>query len=188
MSIDLTPDHISAFRNGDEAAFNDIYASFNRSIYIYCCRKLAVEDAEDVTAEAFAALWRDRKKMASVKHINNFLYLVAKQKVLALMKKNKRNGISLTESAIPDTAEEPVNFEEHQLFLNVLISEITAIADCLPPQCRQVFQYHLANKSAPEIGALMGLDRSTVYNHYQLAKEKIRAALKKHGFTLAAAG
>jgi RNA polymerase sigma-70 factor (ECF subfamily) len=188
MSIELTPDTIASFRKGDETAFSDIYELFNSCIYLYCRRKLAVEDAEDATAETFATLWREREKMAGIKHINNFLYLVAKQKVIAIKKKNSVKGVCLSESEIPDKAEEPINFAENQFLLTMLITEIRDIVDCLSPQCRQVFQYHLADKSAAEIGALMGINRSTVYNHYQTAKEKIRAALKKHGFSLTAAG
>lgn len=151
---------------------------------MYCRRLLDKEDAEDVMVETFTALWNDKEKMESPEHVKNFLYQVAQRKAFILRKKNKHKGLPLLESVISMQAEEVNNIEEHEMLVQVLIKAILDRADALPPQCRQVFKYYLANMPAAEIAEKMGINANAVYDHCANAKQKIRAALKKKGIGL----
>ncbi|MDO6433094.1 sigma-70 family RNA polymerase sigma factor [Flavitalea sp. BT771] len=158
-------------------AFDTIYHEYKSKIYLYCRRQLEKEDAEDATAEAFFALWKNKKKLISNEHVKNFLYLVARQKVSALNKENKRKAVFFVGDALSDIADEEIAIKENEQLEDLLVQMLLCKADMLPTQCREAFTYYLANKSAAETSAMMGISVKAVYFHWAAAKERIRASL-----------
>jgi RNA polymerase sigma factor (sigma-70 family) len=162
-------------------AFDVIYHEYKSKIYLYCRRQLEKEDAEDATAETFFAFWINKRKLKSKEHVKNFLYLVAQQKVYALNKKNKRKAIFFAEDAFSNIADEESTIKENEQLEDLLVQMLLYKADTLPAHCKEAFKHYLANRSAAETSAIMGITIKAVYSQWAAAKEKIRDSLKNNG-------
>ena len=67
------------FREGETEAFRHVFDKYYRPVS-YFARKILNDDlyAEDIASETFRKAWDARKKFATPRHLENFLYLVTR--------------------------------------------------------------------------------------------------------------
>ena len=72
-------DWFSQFREGEAQAFRRIFDKYYRPVS-YFALKILNDDlyAEDIVSETFRKAWDARKKFATQRHLENFLYLVTR--------------------------------------------------------------------------------------------------------------
>jgi len=72
-------DWFTEFREGETEAFRHVFDKYYRPVS-YFAQKILNDDlyAEDIVSETFRKAWDARKKFATPRHLENFLYLVTR--------------------------------------------------------------------------------------------------------------
>ncbi len=81
---------IKAYLSGDEESLDILIQSYLKPIYSFVYRYVGnAKDAEDVTQEVFVKVWRYIKKFDRNKSFKTWIFTIAKNTALDLLKKNR---------------------------------------------------------------------------------------------------
>lgn len=165
-------------RNGDKKAFDEIYALFNKKIYLFCLKYgLAKDDAEEITQEVFVKLWLNRKSLDSDKSFNSYLYKIGKNIIIDEFKKKIKT--QATQEYQMSLIVPCNNVEEGMDYMDLKNLMDETLHD-LPERRRKVFELsRLKGLSHKEISEELGISTKTVENHLNLALSNFRSALQK---------
>src|SRR5579864_3582763 len=88
-------DLINLSIGGDQAAFAQLFDRYIKSVYLLAYRYvLNVDDAEDIAQEAFFRAWKNLKKFDKDRNFKTWLFVIAKNTALDLIKKKKPASFS----------------------------------------------------------------------------------------------
>lgn len=179
------PELVTLLKEGDEAAFTEIYNRHWKLIYAHVYKMLRDEDdAKDIVQEVFGNLWIKAAAIKSNANISGLLYTAARNKVFDLIEKNKvRNDyIGEIASFISDAANEQVTGIDEKRILEILEREIQK----LPPKMREIFELSRKEElSHKEIAAKLGISEQTVKKQVQNALKVIKPKLNDIGAGIA---
>ena len=165
-------------RNGDARTFREIFDQYYHAIYTFCQQRLDREDAQDVVAETFHTLWTNREKMGGEEHVRNFLYLVARQKIFDLVRKNAKKNKVMT---VPDLAFDLADGNTDDTNYTSILGELPRLMETLSKQCKEVMKLYLEEKPVAEIANMLKINSKTVYEHRAIAIRRIRKGLQNSG-------
>ena len=125
---------IDRYLRGDDKSFEVLVARYADAIHRFVLRYVqSQEQAEDVTQEVFLKVWRNAKKVDRSKSFKSWLYTIAKNTALDLLKKKKSTPFSAFESetgrnfiveTLPSKGHQPITLaeiQEHQgMFLQAM--------------------------------------------------------------------
>jgi len=173
--------------DGDEHAFTTLYHRYEA--HILQVANLYVKDhdaAREIVQDVFRKLWENRDKLAEVRDMRNYLFIIARNLIFNQFKKSAQETAAQKELLYnADLSTGGADFR----VLNRDCERIlhTAI-NSLPPQRKRIYQ--LAREkgmSYEEIAHELRISRFTVKNHMAQALQSIRLYLLQHLHTLAAA-
>ena len=174
------PDHdlIIQFNQGDAGAYTAIYNKYFHTLYFFVRRFVPEkEDAEDITAEIFLKLWRLRANLESVKNIEAFLYITARNACLDFLRHLKRQSEKEKELVYTLLQQPPDSLLKDDVKTEVLKAIQTEMTR-LPPSCRRVFEMaYMEGRSNEEIAETMQINNQSVRNHKQRAIKLLRLTL-----------
>lgn len=159
---------------GDENAFNEIVDHYTPMIYGAALAYIKIpESAEDTAQEVFYKVWKNRKKLAYVDSLKDYLFIITRNEVLSgLRKKGPRYPVGeYLENALEEQDMLPGDALDLRQCQQVLQRAITM----LPPQ--QKLAYLLSREAGlphSKIAQQMNLSRNTVKNHIIAALHFIR--------------
>src|SRR5882757_8926667 len=88
----------SLLKEGDHAAYVEIYNRYHAALYIHAFKRLQVrEDSRDIIQELFTNLWLKREEMTLTGHLSGYLYTAVRNRIFDLLAK-RRLKISYIES------------------------------------------------------------------------------------------
>jgi len=173
---------IARAQQGDEAAFEALYAAHKRRVYSLCLRMTSdPADAEDLAQEAFLQLFRKISTFRGESAFTTWLHRLVVNVVLMRMRKKGLPVVSLDE---PDTSnDEPVqrDFGENDLRLLGSIDRIrlTRAIDMLPHGYRTVFMLHdVEGYEHNEIAQIMNCSVGNSKSQLHKARLKLREMLR----------
>lgn len=164
-----------SLKEGDEAAFTELYHRYWEKLYRSACKKLgSTEDAREIVHDVLLDIWKRRAEL-SIEYPAAYFEKAIRFRVINHVKRKKSTTlIDSFEAALysPFHADSQVEMNE---FLRLLESWI----GLLPPKQAQIFiKYYIESLSADEIAAEMGLSKKTIQNNLSMAvqflKERIR--------------
>jgi RNA polymerase sigma-70 factor, ECF subfamily len=83
----------AATKAGDESAFAALAERYRRELQVHCYRMLgSFEDSEDLTQETFLRAWRKRATFRGTSSFRTWLYRIATNACLDLLKRRPRNA------------------------------------------------------------------------------------------------
>ena len=140
----------------DTRAFTCLYDRYNRFLYAIAYRYIKDTDTvEDIVQQVFMKLWESRAILQEDMNIRNFLYTMAKNRVLNEIRNN--------------TAAMMKNYE--------LMSQKPVADDDME---RQVCSYRLEDGlPTADVAQRMGISVSTVKTLYQIGMKTVRLKMKK---------
>jgi RNA polymerase sigma-70 factor (ECF subfamily) len=175
-------DWFALFIAGNETAFNRIYKEYKAAIYCFSRKKLHDHtDAQDVTAGSFSSLWDARKSMQSPPHIKHFLFLVARNAAIDLL----RNRQVKTAFKLVINREVEIKTENNleRIIVAEMMEEIFTEVRTLTQRRREIFLLIYRHQRTPtEVAAITGLLLPTVYSHLRNACHSLRTRLLEKGF------
>ena len=84
---------ILLLQQGDEAAFETILRLYEKKVYTLCRRMCGNdEDAQEAAQDAFLALWRSAKSFRGDASLSTWLYRLATNACIDLLRHNQRGG------------------------------------------------------------------------------------------------
>jgi len=169
----------SSFKNGDEAAFSNIYEAFNEVIYITTINIVGTaQDAEDITAHTFMRAWERRASIQSMLHLKNLLFTIARNLSINALKDRSKKSYGLTDDVF-NQLDESIHTDYHtdQIFAD-LVEQIHQVINRMPVLRRRIFQMRfMEEQSAEAVAGLLKISASSVYYHTQEAMLILQSAL-----------
>jgi RNA polymerase sigma-70 factor (ECF subfamily) len=91
MTMERTDELIAAAIAGEESAFAALTERHRRELHVHCYRMLAsFDEAEDAVQETFLRAWRSRDSLAGVSVFRAWLYRIATNVCLGLLRRSSR--------------------------------------------------------------------------------------------------
>lgn len=170
-------DLIFSLREGDDAAFKEIYRRYWYKLYGIVKRRIqSEEDSEEIIQDIFLDLW-DRRESVQIAELDRFLFTAAKYKVLNYIKSQ-----IVRQSYQTDTlkiAEDTDSNTEELLALNDLSEAVSAGLDGLPEKTREIFRLNrLEGHSVKEVAQILHIPERTVEYHITQSLRFMRVYLR----------
>lgn len=175
---------VQRLKEGEEAAFKEIYLSFYNAVYYFISKYLEDTDViRDLTQEAFFLLWKNRDRLNQSIGYKSYLLSIAKNLMLNRIRSDKY-GQKYKETLIKKAQETLLKNElEGHLFNRIennnLLSIVYSEIDKLPQKQKDVVilskMRHYTNK---EIAQELGISVKTVEYRLMCALRKIRKIIE----------
>lgn len=174
---------IERARHGDIECFEALYLLHKRRVYSLCLRMTGnVEEAEDLTQEAFFQLYRKIATFRGESAFSTWLHRLAVNVVLMHMRKKGLQVISLDETLDPgddDVPKKEYGTQDEALSGVVDRVNLERAISSLPPGYHLVFVLHdVEGYEHNEIAEMMGCSIGNSKSQLHKARIKLRCLLK----------
>jgi RNA polymerase sigma-70 factor (family 1) len=179
MSVDLpnNPQEkllLSQLKQGEEAAFKEIYQIYSQRIYGRLISLLKDEDmADSILQDVFMRIWERRTQIDPEQTFKAYLYKIAENFVYDHFRKvarDKKLQVRLRAATAEyyEHTEQDIFKKENDKFIEEAISK-------LPAQRQRIFQLcRIEGKSYEEAAGILGISVSTVSNQLVKATKSVR--------------
>lgn len=149
-------------REGDTAAFTEIYQRYFQLLYTYAYKKVRDQDlAKDILHDFFAGLWEKRDSLPSINNVSAYFFTAINRKLIDHFLHEKVATKYVDSFAAFLGNEEGKT--DHLIREKQLMAAIEAEIMALPPRMREVFELsrkqHLSHK---DIARSMEISEKTV--------------------------
>ena len=171
----ITNELLIRLKNGDMLAFDQIYELYSHKLFSFVFRILKDEtEADDVVQEVFVKIWESREKLGDYKLLNSYIFTIAYNNSIDLIRKKINNNKYLEHLKISAT----INFTPSivsQIEFDELNNEVEKLIVKLPERQKQVYLLHREEGlTYPEIAERLGISKNTVENHMVKALKYLR--------------
>lgn len=170
---------LQLLRQGDKAAFEEIYGQFQSRLYRTALSKVRTsENAMEIVQEIFLDLWL-RRELVQIEDLERYLYTAVKYKVLDFYKKEVQRKL-YAESVKLNNQDESSETDD-MLAYNELSRSISSCIAKLPEKTRVIFELNrIQCQTADEISRMLDLPLRTVEYHITQGLKSLRANLKDY--------
>ena len=171
--------------NGDEEAFKKLYLEYIDQIYSFVlsiCK--SPELSLDVCHEVFVKVWSSREKLVSENSFKSFLFTIAKNYVLNVIKRasKQREIYHQIKSNIDYNRQ---RFVEEEFLYSELSGLVNSAIDTMPPQRRKIYELsRVEGLTHHEIAEKLGISKGTVNVQLVKALKALKSYLASNGYVL----
>jgi len=171
------------YKDGDEAAFEQLYRRHNDALYRYLLRLCRNRHtAEDLYQETWSKIIRSRSRYRPTAKFTTFLFRVAHNSFIDYIRRNKRH--SAVSESDPDTTAAPGDGPSVLVEKSKARDRLEAALLILPDEQRDVFLLHEeSGLNLDAIAHVTGVNRETVKSRLRYAVRKLKAAMSDPGLT-----
>ena len=167
-----------SFRAGKEQSYRHAFDIYYRSVFYFALKILNGDTfaAEDVVNDSFRKAWDERSRLATEKHLENFLYLVTRNKCISHLRSIKTARNTEKEWARrADEVEErsPLDLERVQTRLMEVVFEKIALL----PAGDILKMSYIDGKTTGEIAETLNISENSVYIHKSRSLKELRKML-----------
>lgn len=176
-STHLDQELVIFLKEGDEAAFQEIFLRYNKLLLIYAYKKLRNrEEAKDLVQDVFVWLWNNRNSFSLNTSLSGYLYKSVLNRVFDAVKHQGiiRKYIDSGQHFIEISHEGADFLIREKDIASIIEQEILA----MPPKMREI--YNLKRKdfmSTKEIAETLSLSEHTVSTQMKRALKHLRVKL-----------
>ncbi len=177
---------LDALRSGDRAEFARLVEAYSGVIFRLGMKMLDdPQDAEDILQETFIKAFRHLKNFDGRSSLSTWLYRIATNEALMLIRKRKNIPVSLDEPSETETQiEEPIQIvdwccmPEEELMSSEARAYMSRAVEQLPPTLRAVFVLRdLEGLSTEETSNVLKLSEAAVKTRLSRARMRLREQL-----------
>ena len=182
----LDPLLIEKIRDGENQAFRLVWNHLQGRLATLAYQYLHhYEDAEDAVAYGYSQLFEHRREMESISHMEGFLHTTVRNFCIDALRKNGRRqellDIWLRWTGRSDKAGRETE-ADHKVIFAELTYCIQSTIERMPQRYQEAYRlYILENKTAKEVGKLLGVSDQTVREDVSRVLEQINTELLKRG-------
>lgn len=164
--------------NADRDAFETLYHRYVRSIFGLALRRLRDRaEAEEVTQEAFAAVWRSAESYRAERgSAGGWLYTVARNAILDRLRRNARTGPTLVE--LPELASPEGGPDEQAEQAHTAWRVHRALAELNPNEREVIELAYWSGLSQSEVANFLGQPLGTVKTRTRSALARLAEVLE----------
>ena len=164
---------------GSEYAFTRLFDQYRGTIYGVALKFLKSPVlAEETVQDVFLKVWHKRAEIALVKHLDAYLFIMARNFIFDRIKKMSYEVADEISILKQQSSADDTEYLVRQHQCDQLLQQAV---DMLPAQQRQVYQFaKLDGLSHEMIAEKMQLSRHTVKKHMAMALQTIRKHLESH--------
>jgi RNA polymerase sigma-70 factor (ECF subfamily) len=172
------------FKTGDESALKDVFDRYGGSLFFFAKNIIDnKEEAEDIVAESFIKLWRQRETFVEQRNIKAYLYVITRNACLNHLKHIKRKNSSHKELMYLENEghEEVMNRVIHAELMKIVQDEI----EKLPELAKKIFKLTFVEGLKPdEIALQLSMPTQNVRNNKSRALEILRLSLARRDYMI----
>lgn len=174
---------MEAFRDGDDAAFAELYERYRSAIFRFVWRRIGDPSrAEEIAADVFTAVVRRRASWRTEATFRTYLYRIATNRCISELQRAERRFVLRPRSGEEDAAAapEPVANGESPFEAAAgreLAVRVTVALDRLSEEFRAPMVMELDERGRDEIAAHLGIPIETVKTRIFRARRKLHAML-----------
>jgi RNA polymerase sigma-70 factor (ECF subfamily) len=170
-------DIIQGLKEKDPAAFDEVYARFYKKMCAFAASLIHDPvESQDQATDGFVKLWAQKKKFASLLHVEMFLVQTIKNSCIDYFRKNKYRS-KYVEDAIKQGVISEDEIERKYQKADIIHRVYNRI-EKLPEGQRNCFKLtYLEGHSSNEVAQILNLSEKTVRNQNWLALRALRLAL-----------
>ena len=172
------------FKTGDESALKDVFDRYGGSLSFFAKSIIDnKEEAEDIVAESFIKLWRQRETFVEQSNIKAYLYVITRNACLNHLKHIKRKNSSHKELMYLENEghEEVMNRVIHAELMKIVQDEI----EKLPELAKKIFKLTFVEGLKPdEIALQLSMPTQNVRNNKSRALEILRLSLARRDYMI----
>ena len=162
----------------DQAALWLLHAQYFHRLYAYVLPFVRLKEAaEEITNDVFVDLWQYRHSLGKVNQPEMYLFVCAKNKALAYLKKKVLSFESLDQIGDTECVLDRDPYE--QLISSEMLKHINQAIAALPSKCRMIFRLvKESNLKYREVAELLDISEKTVENQMAIALKKLTASIQ----------
>ena len=182
---DLLEKLVAKAKDGDVAAFEQLYKAFATKILNYLYRMTGSrEEAEDLGQETFVLAFRNLKALKDNRKLQSWLYRIAQNNVYQRYRGQTPLLESLDQPMITPQAQRiaaPSKTPEEGVLSKELMEVIQKVIGELPPKYRQVFVLSAIHRlSYSQISDIVGRSLAAVKSDIHRARVEVRNKVKSY--------
>jgi RNA polymerase sigma-70 factor (ECF subfamily) len=172
--------------SGDEQSLELLLKKYLAPVYSFVFRYVGnPDDAKDIVQETWIKVWKHLKKFDTRKNFKPWIFSIAKNTALDVLKKKKtvsfsafenEQGENVLENTIADPAPLPQEILERKDIADMLERSLSKLS---PKNRAVVHLYHNENLTFQEIADVVGEPLNTVKSRYRRALLLLREILLK---------
>jgi RNA polymerase sigma-70 factor (ECF subfamily) len=165
---------LKLLRDGDEAAFTDLYRRYWDSLYVVASHALgSYQEAEEAVHDVFLRIWKMRDTIVIRETLQQYLAAAIKYEVINRLRKQvRRRQLFNRFEQGPAVSSDPTG---EFILEKELIAELESTIRALPEKCQIVFRLSRSQGySHREIANKLGLSENTVESHMRRALHTLR--------------
>ncbi|HEX6428118.1 MAG TPA: RNA polymerase sigma-70 factor [Niastella sp.] len=173
------------FQAGDEKAFRQVFEHFYPALLAFI-RKLtgSQEEAEDISLNAFQALFNRCRLFNTEDNIKAFLYISARNSSLNYLKSKKR--IEEKQKRFAARMQNDTALQYEYEMKSEIVEAISNAIENLPEECKKIFKLLIYKELKPaEVADMLQISVSTVYNQKSRAVQALRIMLSENSMAIA---
>ena len=174
-------------QQGDREAFDQLVKRYQKQVYRAAYALVGnIEDAMDVTQEAFLRAYRAIDRFKPEMPLFPWLYRIARNQGLSSLKRRRRRGFSLsldhTEEderpvEVADTCQDP----RKESVENELETHLAEALDTLKPEDREILLLRVVQQySYQHIADLLDIPIGTVMSRLYYARSRLKTKMEKY--------
>jgi RNA polymerase sigma-70 factor (family 1) len=171
---------VSKIREGDAAAFRELFYSYKDALFGYACKlSHSAELAEEVVQEVFMKVWIHRQQLDPEQSIQSYLYTITRHCVFNMLKKaaldeKLKKAVFYQQPTYSNNTEEQLSTAELQRVKKIVI-------DQLPPQRKLIYCLsRIDGLTHEEIALKLGISKNTVKDQIVKASRFLKDQLHLH--------
>ncbi len=173
-------DLIEDIKGGNKAAFRELFEDYYPVLCVFAMRFLHDEEqSKDIAQETLLTYWQKRADFEDIFKVKGYLYRVARNRCLNVIKKERVDEHYLRELTL-----EPDFIFEDEVVRQETYLLVRKAVDALPHQMRRIIELAMAGKRNAEIAVELAIAEGTVHTLKKTAYKKLRDHLKQHFYLL----
>lgn len=174
---------VARMHRGDTAALAEIIELYTPYVYAIVSNVLGgmldEEDAEEITADVFTALWYNRLNTESGT-LKAYIAAIARNKA-----KSRLRTMHISEPLLDDVPVAECTLPEEQYIVNELSEAARRAVDSLPEPDGEIFRRHyFLYQKTEAIAADMGMNAATVRTKLARGRKRLKAYLTERGYSV----
>jgi len=173
---------IKISQENDRGAFRLLYDYYYRKMLHWAAYFLkSRHGAEDVVAEVFIRIWKNRKQLKEVKQLDNYLFIAVKRQSLNVLNKESKKKVQPIDGEAFQRKADTDSHPEHQYIQYELEKVVMDTIESLPPRCRLIFQMvRIDGMKYQEVADTLQISIKTVENQLLKATLQLRQHIQEY--------
>lgn len=169
---------------GNEKVFNEVYQQLYGPLYGFALKFVKNDIAQDLIAEVFISLWKNKKQFNSMDEIQKYAFVAVKNRAINSI--NKQKSIQYNQQQLLKELQK-VDEDDMELAMlqNEILNKLYEELNSLPEKMREIFLLSFKDGLKPgEISKRLHLSVQTVRNQKVNAIKKLRDKLGQDNLLL----